>query len=99
MVGIICYVDMYLVMDEVFICCVLDVFGCLFLVWDVIFDCDKVGEFDIELFEEFFCVFVMNVGIMFYIVNFYGLNCYYIVEICFKVVVRILCKVIEIDLC
>ena len=54
MAGITRYADTHLAMDEALTRCALDVSGRPFLVWDVTFDRDKVGEFDTELFEEFF---------------------------------------------
>ena len=44
----------YLPMDEALTRCALDISGRPWLVWNVDFDRDKVGEMDTELFREFF---------------------------------------------
>ncbi|SHM89287.1 imidazoleglycerol-phosphate dehydratase HisB [Roseibium suaedae] len=97
MAGINRYADTHLAMDEALTRCALDVSGRPFLVWDVNFSRDKVGEFDTELFEEFFRAFTMNAGITLHIANLYGSNCHHIAETCFKAVARTLRKAIEID--
>ncbi|MBD8891535.1 imidazoleglycerol-phosphate dehydratase HisB [Roseibium litorale] len=97
MAGINRYADTHLAMDEALTRCALDVSGRPFLVWDVNFSRDKVGEFDTELFEEFFRAFAMNAGITLHIANLYGSNCHHIAETCFKAVARTLRKAIEID--
>ncbi|MEP2703640.1 MAG: imidazoleglycerol-phosphate dehydratase HisB [Roseibium sp.] len=97
MAGITRYADTHLAMDEALTRCALDVSGRPFLVWDVTFDRDKVGEFDTELFEEFFRAFTMNAGITLHIANLYGSNCHHIAETCFKAVARTLRTAIEID--
>jgi imidazoleglycerol-phosphate dehydratase len=97
MAGITRYADTHLAMDEALTRCALDVSGRPFLVWDVTFDRDKVGDFDTELFEEFFRAFAMNGGLTLHIANLYGSNCHHIAETCFKAVARTLRKAIEID--
>ncbi|MTI01129.1 imidazoleglycerol-phosphate dehydratase HisB [Roseibium sp. RKSG952] len=97
MAGITRYADTHLAMDEALTRCALDVSGRPFLVWDVTFDRDKVGDFDTELFEEFFRAFTMNAGITLHIANLYGSNCHHIAETCFKAVARTLRKAIELD--
>ncbi len=95
--GITRYADTHLAMDEALTRCALDVSGRPFLVWDVTFDRDKIGDFDTELFEEFFRAFAMNAGFTLHIANLYGSNCHHIAETCFKAVARTLRKAIEID--
>lgn len=97
MAGITRYADTHLAMDEALTRCALDVSGRAYLVWDVTFDRDKVGDFDTELFEEFFRAFTMNAGITLHIANLYGSNCHHIAETCFKAVARTLRTAIEID--
>jgi imidazoleglycerol phosphate dehydratase HisB len=72
MTGIARYADCHLAMDEALTRCALDVSGRPFLVWDVAFDRDKVGDFDTELFEEFFRAFAMNAGITLHVANLTG---------------------------
>jgi len=97
MAGITRYADTHLAMDEALTRCAVDVSGRPFLVWDVTFTRDKIGEFDTELFEEFFRAFTMNAGITLHIATLYGSNCHHIAETCFKAVARTLRKAIEID--
>ncbi|SDU43925.1 imidazoleglycerol-phosphate dehydratase HisB [Stappia sp. ES.058] len=97
MTGIARYADCHLAMDESLTRCALDVSGRPFLVWDVTFDRDKVGDFDAELFEEFFRAFAMNAGITLHVANLTGRNCHHIAETCFKAVARCLRKAIEAD--
>ncbi|MCA1242706.1 imidazoleglycerol-phosphate dehydratase HisB [Stappia stellulata] len=97
MTGITRYADCHLAMDEALTRCALDVSGRPFLVWDVAFDRDKVGDFDTELFEEFFRAFAMNAGITLHVANLTGRNCHHIAETCFKAVARCLRKAIEAD--
>jgi imidazoleglycerol-phosphate dehydratase len=97
MTGIARYADCHLAMDEALTRCALDVSGRPFLVWDVAFDRDKVGDFDTELFEEFFRAFAMNAGITLHVANLTGRNCHHIAETCFKAVARCLRKAIEAD--
>ncbi len=97
MAGITRYADTHLAMDEALTRCALDVSGRPYLVWQVVFPQPKVGEFDTELFEEFFRAFTMNAGMTLHIANLYGTNCHHIAETCFKAVARTLRKAIEID--
>jgi imidazoleglycerol-phosphate dehydratase len=97
MTGITRYADCHLAMDEALTRCALDVSGRPFLVWDVTFPRDKIGDFDTELFEEFFRAFAMNAGITLHITNLHGSNCHHIAETCFKAVARALRQAIEPD--
>jgi imidazoleglycerol-phosphate dehydratase len=97
MTGITRYADCHLAMDEALTRCALDVSGRPFLVWDVTFPRDKIGDFDTELFEEFFRAFAMNAGITLHIANLHGSNCHHIAETCFKAVARALRQAIEPD--
>ncbi|WP_321332783.1 imidazoleglycerol-phosphate dehydratase HisB [Breoghania sp.] len=90
MAGVTRYADVHLPMDEAMTRCAIDVSGRPFLVWQVDFSRDKIGEFDTELFEEFFRAFAMNAGITLHVANLYGTNCHHIAETCFKAVARAL---------
>ncbi|EEA95432.1 imidazoleglycerol-phosphate dehydratase HisB [Pseudovibrio ascidiaceicola] len=97
MSGITRYADTHLAMDEALTRVALDVSGRPFLVWQVDFPRDKVGTFDVELFEEFFRAFAMNAGFTLHIANLYGTNCHHIAETCFKAVARTVRTAIEPD--
>ncbi|WP_321343737.1 imidazoleglycerol-phosphate dehydratase HisB [Breoghania sp.] len=90
MAGVTRYADVHLPMDEAMTRCAIDVSGRPFLVWQVEFSRDKIGEFDTELFEEFFRAFAMNAGITLHVANLYGTNCHHIAETCFKAAARAL---------
>lgn len=91
------YADVHLPMDETMTRAAVDVSGRPFFVWDVTFTRDKVGDFDTELFEEFFNAFAINAGITLHIANLYGTNNHHIAESCFKAVARVLRKAVEVD--
>ncbi|WP_319567549.1 imidazoleglycerol-phosphate dehydratase HisB [Cohaesibacter marisflavi] len=95
--GIARYADVHLPMDEVMTRAAVDVSGRPFFVWDVTFTRDKVGDFDTELFEEFFHAFAQNAGITLHIANLYGTNNHHIAESCFKAVARVLRMAVEVD--
>lgn len=97
MTGITRYADVHLVMDEAMTRCGVDVSGRPYLVWQVEFPREKIGDFDTELFEEFFRAFAMNAGITLHIANLYGSNSHHIAETCFKAVARALRKAVELD--
>ncbi|PLW76241.1 imidazoleglycerol-phosphate dehydratase HisB [Cohaesibacter celericrescens] len=91
------YADVHLPMDETMTRAAVDVSGRPFFVWDVTFTRDKVGDFDTELFEEFFNAFAINAGITLHIANLYGTNNHHIAESCFKAVARALRQAVELD--
>ena len=97
MAGLTRYADCHLAMDEALTRCALDISGRPFLVWDVAFPRDKIGEFDTELFEEFFRAFATHAGITVNLANLTGTNCHHIAESCFKAVARCLRVAVEPD--
>ncbi|MEL7047893.1 MAG: imidazoleglycerol-phosphate dehydratase HisB [Pseudomonadota bacterium] len=88
--GITRYADVHLPMDEAMTRCAIDVSGRPFLVWDVAFSSDKVGDMDTELFREWFQAFAQNSGITVHIARMYGANNHHIAETCFKALARAL---------
>ena len=95
--GISRYADAHLAMDECLTRVAVDVSGRPFLVWQVEFPRDKVGEFDTELFREWFQAFVQNAGITCHVTNIYGDNSHHIAETCYKGLARALRQAIELD--
>ena len=95
--GISRYADVHLAMDECLTRVAVDVSGRPFLVWQVEFPRDKVGEFDTELFREWFQAFVQNAGITCHVTNIYGDNSHHIAETCYKGLARALRQAIELD--
>lgn len=95
--GITRYASLDLAMDETLTRSAIDVSGRPYLIWNVSFSRDKVGDFDTELFREFFQAFAQNAGITLHVTNHYGENNHHIAETCFKAVARTLRSAIEPD--
>ncbi len=91
------YADVHLPMDETMTRVAIDVSGRPYLIWNVTFTRDKLGEMDTELFREFFQAFAQNAGITLHVENLYGENNHHIVESCYKGLARALRQAIEID--
>jgi imidazoleglycerol-phosphate dehydratase len=95
--GITRYADVSLPMDEAMTRAALDISGRPYLVWKVTFTRVKVGEFETELFHEFFQAFAQNAGVTLHIENLYGKNNHHIAETCFKALARVLRAAVAID--
>lgn len=95
--GITRYADVHLPMDEAMTRAAVDVSGRPYLIWDVTFTRDKIGDMDSELFREFFQAFALNAGITLHIANLYGENNHHIAETCFKAVARALRLAVAVD--
>ena len=95
--GIRRYASCDLPMDATLTRAAIDVSGRPFLVFKAEFTRDKVGEFDTELFREFFQAFAMNAGITLHLENFYADNNHHLAESMFKAVARALRDAVEID--
>lgn len=59
----------------------------------------KVGIFDMEFVYEFLWKLVFEVWMNLYVIVYYGINIYYIIEVVFKVFGCVFDEVIIIDLC
>lgn len=77
------YADSIVVMDEAAVSCAIDLSNRPFLVYEVKL-CDKVGEFDVELVEEFFRALVFNAGLTTHFTQIRGKNRHHIIEAIFK---------------
>ena len=95
--GITRYASIDLAMDETLTRAAVDVSGRPYLIWDVSFSAPKVGDYDTELFKEFFQAFSQHAGITLHLTNHYGDNNHHIAETCFKAVARVLRTAMEID--
>lgn len=84
-------------MDETLSQCAIDISGRPYLIWQVEFDREKVGEMDTELFKEWFQAFAFTLGATLHIENRYGDNNHHIIESCFKALARALREAVEID--
>ncbi len=95
--GIARYASVHLPMDETLTRVAVDVSGRPYLVWDVAFTRDKLGDMDTELFREFFQAFAQNAGITLHIATLYGENNHHIAETCFKGLARALRAAVALD--
>ena len=88
--GITRYGHAYLPMDETLSRVALDISARPYLIWQVEFNRDKVGDMDTELFREWFQAFAQHAGITLHVTNLYGANNHHIAETCFKGLARAL---------
>jgi imidazoleglycerol-phosphate dehydratase len=95
--GITRYGACLLPMDEALTRVAIDLSGRPFLSWGVVFPTQKVGEFDTELFKEWFRAFAQASGATLHVDNLKGENSHHIVETCFKGLARALRAAVEID--
>jgi imidazoleglycerol-phosphate dehydratase len=95
--GISRYADTHLAMDETLTRVAIDVSGRPYLIWQVTFTRDKLGDFDTELFREWFQAFAQNAGITLHIATLYGDNNHHIAETCFKGLARSLRQALTVD--
>ncbi len=86
--GIVRYGSMLLPMDEALILSAIDFSGRAFLVYNTQIRAKKVGEFDVELAEEFWLAFVRNAKCTLHIKQLDGKNSHHIIEGIFKSVAR-----------
>ena len=82
--GVVRYGYAYIPLDEALTRVVLDLSGRPGFEYDVTFNRDKIGEFDVDLFYEFFQGLVNHAGISLHIDNIKGRNAHHIAETMFK---------------
>ena len=95
--GITRYGACLLPMDEALTRVALDLSGRPTLAWDVGFPTQKVGDFDTELFREWFRAFAQAAGATLHVDSLKGENSHHIAETCFKGLARALRQAVEID--
>lgn len=95
--GITRFSNAYVAMDEALSRVVIDVSGRPYLVWNVNFSRDKIGEMDTELFKEFFAALAGNAGITLHVESIYGENNHHIIESCFKATAKALLSAITVN--
>jgi len=95
--GITRYADVHLPMDETLTRVALDVSGRPYLIWDVKFTAEKLGDMDTELFREWFQAFAQHAGLTLHIANLHGSNSHHIAETCFKGLARALRTALTVD--
>jgi imidazoleglycerol-phosphate dehydratase len=95
--GIARYADVHLAMDEALTRAAIDISGRPHLVWKVQFTRPKIGDFETELFREFFQALVQNAGVTLHVESIYGRNNHHVAETCFKALARVLRSAVAID--
>lgn len=86
--GIVRFADAEVPMDESLAEVALDISGRSHLVCNVQYPADKIGEFDVELIEEFLRAFVGNAGVTLHVNVPYGANSHHIAEALFKALAK-----------
>ena len=95
--GINRYADITLPMDEALILAAVDFGGRAFLDLRTEINCERVGDFETELLEEFMRAFAFNAGMNLHVRQLAGKNAHHIIEGIFKAVARVLKQALEID--
>ena len=95
--GINRYGNTILPMDEALILSAVDLSGRSFLCFDLPTRAKRVGNFDVELIEEFFIAFTVNASINLHLTKLAGKNVHHILEGAFKSVARSLKQATQID--
>ncbi|MBR2875934.1 MAG: imidazoleglycerol-phosphate dehydratase HisB [Clostridia bacterium] len=95
--GINRYADTFLPMDESLVLTAVDISGRSYLNFDVLFNSEKIGDFDSELVEEFFMAFVRSAEITLHIKKLAGENSHHIAEGIFKSFARTLRAAVAVD--
>ena len=84
-------------MDEALVEAAVDFSGRPFLAWSVAFRQPKIGEFDTELFEEFFRALAFAAQINLHLTMKAGSNAHHVAEACFKATARAIRMAVEAD--
>jgi len=95
--GINRYGDATIPMDETLTRVAIDLSNRPYLVWRVPFSRDKLGDFDTELFKEWFQAFAQMAGATLHVETLYGDNNHHIAESSYKALARALRRAVEID--
>lgn len=95
--GIRRYGHAYVPLDEALSRVVIDFSGRPELAFNVEFTRARVGDFDVDLFKEFFQGFVNHAAVSLHIDNIRGANAHHIIETVFKAFGRALRMAVEMD--
>ena len=97
MKGIIRYGSTILPMDESLILTAIDISGRSFLRYDLPVRAVKIGDFPVELVEEFLLAFVRHAGLTLHVQKLAGTNSHHVIEGAFKSLARSLKQAVKID--
>ncbi|MBR6789844.1 MAG: imidazoleglycerol-phosphate dehydratase HisB [Oscillospiraceae bacterium] len=89
------YGSAYIPMDEALGFAALDISNRPYLVFDCAFSSDRIGDFDTQMFEEFFRAFAFQAGITLHVRAEYGKNDHHKAEAMFKAVAHSLRHAVE----
>ncbi len=95
--GIRRYGHVYVPMDEALVLVVVDFSGRPFLAFDTELGQGRIGEFDVEMTEEFLRAVAVNAGLTLHVKVLAGKNRHHIVEAIFKALGRALAQSLERD--
>ncbi len=95
--GICRYGSMLLPMDEALVLSAVDFSGRSYLAYGLEIPCEKVGDFDTELVEEFWLGFTRAAQCTLHIKQLAGANSHHIIEAAFKSVARSFRAAVSID--
>lgn len=95
--GIRRYGHAYVPMDEALARAALDFSGRPYLVFNLDFTREFLGEMDTELFDEFFRAFSQKAGLTLHIGVLHGANNHHMIEAVFKAVAKAMRMALEID--
>ena len=95
--GIHRYGNMFIPMDETLAQVCLDFSGRAILVWDAELPKVKLGNYDVEMTEEFFRAVAHAAGITLHVRILYGKNTHHMIEAIFKAFARALNEAVTID--
>ena len=91
------YGSTFIPMDEALAFVSLDISGRPYLVFDVSFSSDQVGQLDTQLIKEFFRALTFHAGITLHIKLEYGENDHHKIEAIFKAFAKALREALKID--
>jgi imidazoleglycerol-phosphate dehydratase len=95
--GVTRYGDAHVPLDEALTRVVVDISGRPFLVYEVKFPAQKIGDFDTELIREFFQAVAVHARIGLHVENLRGVNSHHIAESAFKGFARAFGKAVAIN--
>jgi len=95
--GLARYGDAHVPLDEALTRVVVDLSGRPFLVYEVAFPAQRIGEFDTELMREFFQAVAVHGRLGLHIDSLRGVNSHHIAESAFKGFARALGKAVTLD--
>ncbi|MES2884388.1 MAG: imidazoleglycerol-phosphate dehydratase HisB [Pseudomonadota bacterium] len=95
--GIRRYAHAYVPLDEALSRVVIDISGRPGLIWNVNFPRSHIGQFDVDLFHEFFQGFINHANVTLHIDSLKGDNAHHVAETVFKAFGRALRAAAELD--